>query len=223
MHSHFLPGLDDGVASFEEAVETIRFFAAAGYKKVITSPHIMSDYYRNSPETILPKLEELRNHLAVAGLDIIVDSAAEYYLDEGFIEKLKNGQKLMTFGANYLLFETSYINKPNQLNSVIFDMLSAGYKPVMVHPERYQYVERFEEFQEMKGRGLLFQININSLTGHYSGNSKKFAELLIDNQMVNFLGSDCHGPRHLQLMEAAFQTKYYKKALELPLINYSLL
>ena len=222
IHSHFLPGLDDGVSSFEEAIQTLRYFIDRGYRKVVTSPHIMSDYYRNTPDTINLKLEELRLKIREHQLQIEIESAAEYYLDEGFVEKIKKGEKLMTFGENYLLFETSYLNKPNQLNTVIFDILSAGYKPILVHPERYQYIEKFEDFEEIKNRGVLFQVNINSFTGHYSGMSRKFAEQLVDKQMVNFLGSDCHGPRHLKIMDEAFSTKYYKKALDLPLLNYSL-
>lgn len=223
LHSHFLPGIDDGVASFEEAIKTLTFFINRGYKKVITSPHIMSDYYKNTPEIIYNKLEELKLKVKENNLNIQVEAAAEYYLDEGFVEKLKKGEKLLTFGSNYLLFETSYLNKPNQLNSVIFDILSAGYKPILVHPERYQYIQKFEEFEEIKARGVYFQVNIASFTGYYSGTSKKFAELLVDNNMVNFLGSDCHGERHLGVLREAYNTKYYKKALELPLLNNSLL
>lgn len=109
LHSHFLPGIDDGVASFEEAIKTLTFFINRGYKKVITSPHIMSDYYKNTPEIIYNKLEELKLKVKENNLNIQVEAAAEYYLDEGFVEKLKKGEKLLTFGSNYLLFETSYL------------------------------------------------------------------------------------------------------------------
>lgn len=222
IHSHFLPGIDDGVKNWDEAVETLTQFSSFGYKKVVTSPHIMSDFYRNEPATIQSLTNELNVILKEKAIPITVECAAEYYLDEGFLEKIKNKVPLLTFGDNYLLFETSYINKPSQLNNTIFDLLSAGYKPVLVHPERYQYFNSFEEILEVKNRGVFLQVNINSFTGYYSGQSKKWAEMLVDNAMVSFLGSDSHGLRHIPIMEQAFTTKYYQKALSLPLLNYSL-
>lgn len=224
MHSHLLPGLDDGVDNFEESIELIREFASLGYKKLITTPHVMGDFFRNTPESIHAKLEELKGLVAEANIDISLEAAAEYYLDESFMEKLRNGKKLLTFGNKYLLFETSYINESSFLKEAVFLIRSLGYKPVLAHPERYIYLySDFEKFLEISEMGVLFQLNINSLSGYYSPIAKRFAEKLIDAGMVSFIGSDCHGTRHLEALRKSREKKYYRKLGSLPLLNNSLL
>ncbi len=223
MHSHILPNLDDGSESVEESLSLINSMIDLGYEKLIMTPHIMGDFYKNTPETINTKLELLRNTVAKNNINIELDMAAEYYLDESFVYKLKN-EKLLTLKDNYVLLETSYMNRPNNFFEVIFDMQTAGYKPVIAHPERYVYLyESFEKFQEVYERGVLFQINLNSLTGYYSGMAKKYAEMLIDHQMVDFIGSDCHAEKHIHTLSKAMKTSYYKKLSNLNLLNNELL
>ena len=136
MHSHLLAGLDDGVKSHEEAVQLIRNFYRLGYRKVITTPHIMSDFYKNEPEQIIAKAVELNNILQEHEVPVIVEAAAEYYLDENLISKLNAREKLLTFGDNYLLFETNFFSEPYHLNDFIFNAITQGYKPILAHPER---------------------------------------------------------------------------------------
>src|SRR5690606_3410647 len=109
MHSHLLPGLDDGVSTLEEAEEIIREFIALGYERIITTPHVMSDAWRNTPAGILAKLDELKAYLREKSLDISVFAAAEYYLDESLLKMVETDQPLLTFGDKYLLFETNFI------------------------------------------------------------------------------------------------------------------
>nr|WP_236675892.1 CpsB/CapC family capsule biosynthesis tyrosine phosphatase [Chryseolinea lacunae] len=223
IHSHLLPGLDDGVQTYEQAEEVILFFQKLGYKKLITSPHVMSDAYRNTPEIILDALEKLRAYLASRNIDMALDTVAEYYLDEYMLRMVEENQKLLTFGKNYLLFETNFINEPLNLNEFIFKANTKGYKPVLAHPERYLYLQNnIEKAEDLLNRGVLFQINISSLTGHYSKNAQRTAQKLIDNGWVHMLGSDCHGMPHAQLVAAAQSTRHFQKALSLPLLNRSL-
>jgi protein-tyrosine phosphatase len=224
MHSHLLPGIDDGAESMEDSIIMIKELVSLGYKKLITTPHIMGDFFKNTPEIIHSKLDELKKAVAAEGIDIQLEAAAEYYLDEWFMAKLKTPEKLLTFGDKYLLFETSYINESSILNEVIFQMKAVGLRPVLAHPERYPYL--YPDFDKCRGiyeKGVLFQININSLSGYYSKASQEFAKKLIDNEMVNFVGSDCHGIRHIEALKKSQQTKYYTKALELNLFNNNLL
>ena len=224
MHSHLLPGIDDGVENYEEAVEVIRKLMAAGYKKLITTPHIMGDFYKNTPEIIYDKLDKLRDIAATMGLDVELDAAAEYYLDEWFVRKLKTDEPLMSFGKKkYVLFETSYMNASPYFDLVVFSLKSKGYTPVLAHPERYVYLfDKPEKLRQMYDTGVLFQININALSGYYSRASQKIAEKLIDNNMLAFLGTDCHGRRHLKHLEKARKTEAYKRALHADLLNNSL-
>jgi tyrosine-protein phosphatase YwqE len=224
MHSHLLPGLDDGSESIEDSIVLIKEFVSLGYKKLITTPHIMGDFFKNTPETIRPKLEELRKAVAAEGIDIQLEAAAEYYLDEWFLEKLQKPENLLTFGNKYLLFETSYINESSILNEAIFQIKSIGLIPVLAHPERYTYLyPDFEKCKSIYDKGALFQLNINSLSGYYSKASQELAKKLIDHEMISFVGSDCHGMRHIEALKKSRDTNYYSKVLGLTLFNNNLL
>jgi protein-tyrosine phosphatase len=224
MHSHLLPGLDDGSDSLEDSIILIKEFVALGYKKLICTPHIMGDFYKNTPEIINDKLAELRGEVKNAGIEIELEAAAEYYLDEWFMDRLDNKDNLLTFGGKYLLFETSYINSSSYLNEALFRIKSLGLRPVLAHPERYTYLyENFNKFVEIYQKDVFFQININSLSGYYSKASQVFAQKLIENNMVSFIGSDCHGIRHIEALKKSRLTKQYRKLLESPLLNNSLL
>jgi protein-tyrosine phosphatase len=207
VHSHFIPGIDDGAKTMEDSLNLIRFFYEKGYKKVITTPHVMGDSYRNTPEIILGGLDKVREALHENNIPIEIDAAAEYYLDYDFEEKMKKGN-LLTFGKNYVLVELSFVNAPDNLYHIFFDMQMKGYRPVLAHPERYSFWHNdFEKYEAIKDKGVLLQMNINSLTGHYSIATKRVAEEMIEKNMVDFLGSDCHHTGHTELMGHALYEK----------------
>ena len=215
IHSHFIPGIDDGAQTMDDSVALIKSFYDLGYKKVITTPHILADGYPNTPEIILSGLEKVRVALKNENIPIQIEAAAEYYIDFDFGRKIEQ-EKLLTFGKNYLLFEVSYVNPPDNLEHIIFKLLTGGYKPVLAHPERYPFwAGKFEMYEKLKEKGVLLQLNINSLTGYYSPATKKTAELLIEKNMIDFLGSDCHHSGHVSLIKTK---AVYQKALH-KLIN----
>ncbi len=221
IHSHLLAGLDDGVKTQKEAVELVAHFHKLGYHKLITTPHINSDYYRNEPEPIRKALTELNDALRAETIPVVVEAAAEYYLDEELMRKIDSKEKLLTFGQSYLLFETNFLTEPYQLNDFIFKVITQGYKPILAHPERYAYMT-LEKAEELKNRGVLLQLNIPSLVGFYSKPIQQLAYKLIDKGWIDLLGSDCHHAIHLQVLEDAVQNKYFRRAVELPLLNNSL-
>lgn len=223
IHSHLLPGLDDGVQSLEESEEIILNFQRLGYKKLITTPHVMSDFYRNSNEDILHKLAEVNAHLRQREIDITLEAAAEFYLDEAFVERMEADLPVLTFGKNYFLFETNFMTEPLNLKEFIFLATTKGYKPILAHPERYLYLQtNFSKAEDLIGRGVLFQINISSLSGYYSKAAQQTAQKLIDKGYVHFLGSDCHTLQHIHLLEETRRNKYFQKAISLPLLNNTL-
>lgn len=223
IHSHLLPNLDDGVQSFEESEEIIRRFQRIGYKKLITTPHVMSDLYRNTNEHILHRLAEVNAHLERNGVNIILEAAAEYYLDEELVARVETDFPLLTFGKKYLLFETNFMTEPLNLKEFIFLATTKGYKPILAHPERYQFIQNnFAKAEDLLNRGVLFQLNSSSLTGYYSKAAQVTAHKLIDNGYVHFLGSDCHHLQHIQLLEKTRSRKYFQKAISLPLLNNTL-
>jgi protein-tyrosine phosphatase len=218
IHSHLLANLDDGVKSMQEAEQIILGFKKLGYSKLITTPHIMSDHYRNDAISILKKLEELKIHLQEKKIEIQIEAAAEYYLDETFYQQVSTLKPLLTFGKRYLLFETNYLSEPYQLKDFVFQITTQGYQPVLAHPERYQYMT-MEKAEDLRNRGVLFQVNILSLLGFYNKPIRSMAYEFIDKGWVEFLGSDCHNYLQAKEIEKAFKNKYFKKALNLPLLN----
>ena len=223
IHSHFIPGIDDGAKTIEDSVQMISAMHQMGYRKVITTPHTMSDYYRNTSEIILSGKENVKAALREANIPIEIEAASEYYLDYDFERKLKE-EKLLTFGSNYLLFEISYMNPPDNLFHVIFEMQLQGYKPVLAHPERYNFWHAdFQKYEAFVDKGILLQMNINSLSGYYSMATKKIAEQMIDKNMISFLGTDCHHIGHVNLMKEVVYEKHLLKLIESgTLLNKSL-
>jgi protein-tyrosine phosphatase len=220
IHSHLLAGLDDGVQSLAAALEVIQVFGEMGYRKLVTTPHVMSDFYRNSASTILPGIRQLKEYIA-GKTEMEVEAAAEYYLDEELIRSVELKERLLTFGKQYLLFETNFISEPLQLKEFIFKATSSGYKPVLAHPERYQYMT-LEKAEDLKDRGVLFQLNSLSIGGYYSEPVQRMATKLIDQRWVDFLGSDCHTHAQIEILRQVQKARYYQKALALPLLNHSL-
>jgi protein-tyrosine phosphatase len=225
MHSHLLYGLDDGATTLEESMELLEALYNLGFRKLCMTPHIMGDFYKNTPAEIMEKLQELQNQVHLRGISIELSCAAEYYLDEWFSEKLENGEELLTFGGDrkFLLFETSYMNEPPHLTQVVFALQTAGYTPVLAHPERYPYFYgRMENLLALRDTGLLFQVNANSLAGYYSKQAKDMARQLIRRKAVEFLGTDTHSIKHIKVLEQVVKEPAFQEAMRLPLLNASL-
>lgn len=214
VHSHFIPGIDDGAKDLEDSLNLLAEFEALGYKKVITTPHVMSDYYRNTPEIILSGLDKVREAKEKRGLKIEIDAAAEYNLDADFEPKIEAGE-LLTFGDNYVLFELPFLAEPPMTNDIIWKLQTKGYKPVLAHVERYGFWHnQWEKIEALKDRGVYIQLNINSLTGHYGPDVKRIGEKLIDHDLVDLVGSDCHNLNHVGLMQRARCKPYLHKVIQ---------
>lgn len=223
MHSHLLPGIDDGSQSLEDSLSMVRSLMDMGYEQFICTPHIMGDVFRNNENTIGEAYDKLVEHLDKNGLNPKISFAAEHYLDDWFHEKIKRKEKLLCLKDNILLFETSYMNAPAILKEVVFDLQSQGYDLVLAHPERYIYLyDSFDKFEELYSLNIKFQINLNSLTGYYSPAAKKFAQKLIDHKMVDYVGTDCHAEKHIVQLKKAMNEKYFRKLASLNLLNDSL-
>ncbi len=210
LHSHLIPGIDDGSQSMKESLFLLKGMEALGYEKVITTPHIMLDAYRNTPEIIRNGLKTLQETAAKEGISVEIEAAAEYYLDDGFEDLLKKGD-MLTIKGKYLLFETSYFAKPMQLEEMIFSISSAGYIPLMAHPERYRYVkDPLLEYGRFKELGVLFQVNLNSFGGHYGKDAQYKANFLRKEGMIAFLGSDVHHSKQVDTLSDVFLLEAYR-------------
>ncbi|GAB4235855.1 MAG: capsular polysaccharide biosynthesis protein [Ekhidna sp.] len=224
IHSHLIPGIDDGAGTLAKSVEMIRAMKALGFKKLITTPHIHPKY-PNTPNIILTGLEKLQEALMHANLEMEVEAAAEYFVDDLFLDRLKEGESFLYFGDRYLLIECSFVSKPIFFESIIFELQAKGYKPVLAHPERYQFLEgSIAWLCELKDAGALFQVTLGSLSGYYGAAAMKIAKKLWSENMVDLVGSDLHRMTHMEYLESSLKSKMVQKKIASgSLINHGLL
>jgi tyrosine-protein phosphatase YwqE len=214
VHSHLIPGIDDGAKDLDESIFLIRRMYDMGFRHFITTPHIMNEFYKNTPEIILSGLEKLREAVKAAGIPVTINAAAEYLIDIDFENKFRS-DKLMTFGDNYLLVELSYFNYPQNLFSLFFDLQIEGYKIILAHPERYTYWHTNQKaYFDLKDRNIFFQLNTISLAGYYQGQTREIAIKLIDNGLIEFIGSDMHNASYLHGLDKSQYEPALLKLLE---------
>ena len=214
MHSHILPGIDDGAPDVESSLLLIDGLIQSGYQRLIATPHIMSDHYPNTHETIHNALATLRKALKDNGYTIPVDAAAEYIIDDNF-QQLLEKEDLLTFGDNYLLIETFFQNIPANFNELLFQMQIKNYRVILAHPERYHYINESLVFlEELKEKGVYLQANALSFTGYYGKREKDLAERMLDAGLIDFIGTDVHHPRHLKALVENSLSKRLIRQLE---------
>lgn len=187
-HSHLLPGVDDGVQTVEESLEILRLYEQLGIREVWFTPHIMEDI-PNTTAGLRSRFEQFQKNYTG---NIRLYLAAEYMLDNLFKERLAH-RDLLPLGTegNHLLVETSYFNPPMDLYGMMEKIKSAGFIPVLAHPERYTYMGG-KEYHRLKEAGVMFQSNLPSLVGGYGNPVKKKVEELYSKAMINLYGTDTH-------------------------------
>jgi protein-tyrosine phosphatase len=225
MHSHLLPGLDDGLKDLDTTVAFVQELYQLGYRKLICTPHIISDLYPNSPETILPKLELVREAVKTQGIPVTIEAGAEYMVDPEMETSVKRGDKLLTFGKNLILIEMSYIAASPNIEQAIFALRLKGLQPIIAHPERYNFYHGdFAQYDRLVELGCLLQVNLLSLLGYYGKPIKMVAEKLFAKKMVSLVGTDMHHENHLNaLKELASRKEFYKLLEGADLKNNSIL
>ena len=187
-HSHILPGVDDGIQTMEEAIAVLEEYEKLGFKKVWLTPHIMEDY-PNETQYLKDRFEELKSNWR-GNLEIAL--ASENMLDNKFEERLEKNDFLpIGEEVNHLLVETSYFTPPFAMEEMLEEARKKGYNIILAHPERYRYMDE-KDYKKLKEQGILFQMNLLSLTGSYGEQAKKKAEWLLANDMVEYTGTDIH-------------------------------
>lgn len=200
IHSHLLPGIDDGSKNLEDTLTLLKELKQIGFSNFITTPHVMQHVWENSIQNIKEVEQKTTNALNSNGIIDTFTAAAEYMLDDNF-KKLFKEEKLLTLKENYVLVEMSYINAPLDLYNIIFDLQVAGYKPVLAHPERYNFYHySLQEYSKLKNAGCLFQMNLLSAVGYYGPIVSKTADFLLKNNMIDFVGSDVHHLKHVTFL-----------------------
>ena len=203
-HSHILFGVDDGVKTLEEALDVLAYEETHGITDVWCTPHIMEEC-ANDTELLKARFEQLK--VAYKG-SVRLHLAAEYMLDTVFEQKFKD-RDLLTMENDTLLVETSTWTPPVGLNETLRELQSAGYRPLLAHPERYRYLDE-RGYEELRKLGIHFQLNLASLVGFYGETTQKKAEWLLENGYYSEVGSDCH---RLRLIQEQFERKVLSKEI----------
>lgn len=199
LHSHLIPGIDDGAPDLETSISLIRALHHMGYQKLITTPHIMQGYYPNDRSTIMDGYERVREALVSHEIPVTLAAAAEYFLDTGLIEAVQQNVPLLTLSGNKLLVEISFAAPPLQLHEFLYHLQLKGYEPVIAHPERYKYYHQdLEQYQKLMDIGCRLQLNLLSLIGHYGKDVKRTALKLLDKKWPVYLATDLHHQRHVE-------------------------
>jgi protein-tyrosine phosphatase len=197
IHSHLLPGIDDGSTDVEQSVFLIKSLNELGFSKFICTPHIFQELYPNTPQTISKALTITQDALKDANVAIDISAAAEHMVDDMF--EVKDGLSMMP--GNYILIEMSYLNETPNIEKVIFDLQIKDYKVILAHPERYNfYHQEHEKLHRYKEMGVLFQLNLLSTTGYYGKSVNRVADYLLDKQCYDFAGTDLHHTKHLEAL-----------------------
>lgn len=201
IHSHILPGIDDGSPDIETSILLVEGLMKLGVSHSIATPHIIGDLYRNNYDTINNALTALRNALEEKQLKFKINAAAEYMLDAYFLELLQKKVPLLTLKNNLILTEFSYAERPFNVEKIVFAVITEGYQPILAHPERYAYYHNdYKQYHHLADLGFLLQVNLLSLTGYYGKAVAKAAAYIIKNKLVSFTGTDLHHLRHLDAL-----------------------
>jgi tyrosine-protein phosphatase YwqE len=221
LHSHLIPGIDDGSPNLDTSIRLIRGLMGLGYKKIITTPHVNADIFPNTPAIIRAGQNVVTEELRRQGIDIGFLAAAEYLMDERFTRLLATGEPLLTLKDNLVLVELSFAVPAINLLEILFDMQLKGYQPVLAHPERYLYFGANRKwYEQLRNAGCFFQLNLLSFAGHYGPGSRQLAEYLVKKQYVDFLGTDLHREEHLRELRSSVKIhRTVKDLLETGLIK----
>lgn len=224
MHSHLIPGIDDGSPDVRTSIQLIEGLRDAGYEQLITTPHLMLDLYPNNRQTIMRGYEKLARELEKRKIKIGLRAAAEYFLDDHFDSLLQKDEPLLTIKDNLVLVEFSFASAPLDYKEKLFNLQMKGYRPILAHPERYAYWHQHpEKYDELREAGCLFQINLLSLVGYYGKGVAQTAAKLVKQRQVELLGTDLHHHKHLMALSTQ---ELYQKANEIaasiPLLNNQL-
>jgi tyrosine-protein phosphatase YwqE len=204
MHSHILPGIDDGSPDLEHSLALVKGLMALGIRRSVATPHIISDLYRNTPETIGAALKKLQDALLEGQIDFSVSAAAEYMLDSSFFDLLEKGAPLLTVKDNLLLTEFSFGFMPDHTKEMSFKIITSGYTPILAHPERYTYYHSsYKNYHMLQELGFMLQVNLLSLTGYYGAPAAKAARYIIQNGLASYVGTDLHHERHMAALQDA--------------------
>ena len=191
LHTHILPSVDDGAQSLEDAKIMLQEARQAGFTKIVLTSHYMMPSY-----TVNENERELRKEKLQKETNLLLYLASEIYLSEDIVTKIREKEASTIANTNYLLLELPFHTKPLYLESAIYEIQEKGYRPILAHPERYEFIQKkptlVEEFLQ---KGVLMQGNFGSYIGQYGKKAQILIQKLLQAKQIQFLGTDSHRPR----------------------------
>lgn len=222
IHSHIIPGIDDGAKTIEDSKYLLQSLIELGVDRAYTSPHTSTNIWNNSPEIITEGLEALKVSLPELTQKLDLRVASEYLLDDEFM-KLLEKDSVLTYGDNHILVEFSYLNLPINFQQLFFEIQLKGYIPILAHPERYTYFNNQPEiFRELRKTGVKLQLNLLSLVGYYGLETQKMADTLLKMNLYDFTGTDLHHKNHLKALYEPIKAKHTSELTNLMQKNIKL-
>ena len=220
IHSHILPGIDDGAPDVDTSILLIEGLMNLGITQSVAPPHIIGDLYRNDAATINKALALIKDALDEKQIDFKITAAAEYMLDSYFLELLYLKTPLLTIKNNLLLTEFSYADKPYNVEQILFNIITEGYQPILAHPKKYNYYHNdLKQYNYLNELGFVFQVNLLSLTGYYGKPAARAANYILKNNLASFVGTDLHHERHLNALSDTNNRTLFKKTLNGKIFN----
>jgi len=205
IHSHLLPGIDDGSPDVDESISLISKLTSLGIDQFICTPHIFKELYPNTAETINNALERTKAALKQANLQVGIAAAAEYMLDENF----EISDVMMSLPNKHILVEMSYLNETPNIEQMIFNLQIKGYTVILAHPERYNfYHQAYEKIHRFHDMGVLLQLNLLSVTGYYGREVKIASDYLLKNKLYRLAGTDLHHQKHYNALKYHVENGY---------------
>ncbi|MFX0548406.1 tyrosine-protein phosphatase [Hathewaya histolytica] len=222
IHSHIIPGVDDGAKNLSESLKMIYMAIKGGTKTIIATPHYNRGIYEVSYSEQIKNLHDLKVEVVKKALDIEIILGQEVFLDHSVVELLESGEIGPISNTNYMLVETDIREYDKSILDYIYELRVRDITPILAHPERYIYIQNNPTIlNEFVKEGCLFQVNGGSIKGLFGKDAKKTAEILINKGFCNFLGSDAHSTnkRNADLKEVIRQMQsinknVYEKVIE---------
>ena len=193
LHSHLLPGIDDGAENLDTALAMAREAAAQGVVTMACTPHILPGLFENKGPSIRTAVKELQRHLDDSGISLQLIAGAENHVTPDFVGGLRSGRLLSLGDTRYVLVEPPHHVPPPRLEELFFSLMLADYVPILTHPERLKWIgDKYDVVRTLVARGVWTQVTTGSLTGRFGRRAQFWAERMLAEGCVHVLASDAH-------------------------------
>jgi len=214
VHSHLIPGIDDGAKDYETSLSCIREIARQGVQKIYVTPHFQTRRFKNDEDDVRLRFEELKAKVADAKIDVDMQLAGEYLIDDGFRARMQSDKKFLTINDKYLLVEFSFNQSMMGMEELFFDLQMMGYEVILAHPERYPYFDVDSDLlNKLKEQGVYFQSNILSFGGFYGKDVMKRSYQYVEKGWIEFLGTDMHNIKYRDALSDICNISKFQKMM----------